>query len=1013
MGVKNEITPSIASFVISQVAPFIHIFGAATAAAQTLKSIASRVPRIDSTSDSVDGGSPPDTGHIIFTDVSFAYPARPETQALKGVSLTVAKGNHTAIVGASGSGKSTLGGLLTRLYDPSAGNILLDGVDIANLNVRHLRRCIGVVDQDSALLPCSILENIAFGVFSTCSRNAEHSVVQSSLSRVIKSVRKGQDIHFVLSKEPVAVQSLFLKIQQAAIMADAHSFICNLKYGYATLIGSAVCELSGGQKQRLALARALVKDPPILLLDEATSALDSISEQKILNSLKAHRKGKTTITIAHRLGTVKDADLVIVMQDGQIVEQGTHDDLIASDGPYSSMTELQSLQVANPISSQPSDVSTAACSLTSKPKPPTNEVRRSSWRSLQRLSKKKETCSADGPVYGSNWSIIRGFVSLARPHLSYLVVGVFAAVIAGGAYSGDAVIFGNTIGNLNPCKGPSKVRSVGNLAGLLFFILALAAFLANSAGGSAFGRVAEKVVFRLRILTFRSLLEQDLLWHVSEGRTPVQLLSYFTVDTNALAGLSGVVVGTILTILVNLIASILMTHIIAWKIAIVLLATLPILLGSGFMRLYALSKFQARHQKLFATPAGISLEAVASIKTIAHYSLEEEIYKRYSRSLRAPYKACLREFAYTNFWLATAYSISTLIYALAYWWGAKQISAGVYSQTQFFIVLPALLFSAQSCGQMFALAPDVSNARVAATRLFELIKPHSKYTPSPLALMSDLQEDGLAEKDPEKALNSSATKPSPLNQPGMAIEARNINFAYPNRPDVSILTDLTLSIQPGQFCALVGPSGAGKSTIFSLLESFYTPTSGSIYFDNHSTTFSHTNSPRSSISLVPQSSTLFSDTISFNVGLGAHPSHMPTATEIEDACKAANIHSLITSLPDGYDTQCGASNFSHFSGGQKQRLCIARALVRKPRLLLLDEPTSALDAEAEAKLQETIESLRGRMTILVVAHRLYTIRRADQIFWIENGRCTHVGTHEEMLVGCKGYRESARHQDVG
>ena len=1000
--------------MISQVAPFLQIFGAATAAAQTLKTVANRIPSIDGTIGSNDESSLSGAGYVTFIDVSFAYPARPETQVLKDVSLTLAEGKHTAIVGASGSGKSTLGELLIRLYDPSVGNIILSGVDIANLNVRYLRRCIGIVDQDPALFSCSILENIAFGVANTHTLNTDYSRIKFSLSRITKAVRKGQDLHSVLEKEPTTVKFFFKKVQNAAVAADAHSFIQNLRHGYATLVGSAICELSGGQKQRLALARALVKDPPILLLDEATSSLDSVSEQKIFASLRGARKGKTTITIAHRLGTVKDADLIIVMRDGRVVEQGSHDELTAMRGTYSSMTEVQSLQLTSPILEHPSDVSTVASSLPSEPKLTEREVRRGSWRSLRRTSRSKESRRSKSLTHQSCWSVTRGFISLARPHLFSLTIGLLAATIAGGAYSGDAVIFGNTIGKLNPCGGSSKVRSTGDLAGVLFFVLALTAFLANSAGGSAFGRVAEKVVFKVRILTFRSLFEQDLLWHVSEGRTPIQLLSYFTTDTNALAGLSGVVVGTILTILVNLLTSILMTHIIAWKIAIVLLATLPILLGSGFMRLYALSKFQAKHQKHYSTSAGISLEAVALIKTVASYSLEREAYERYNRSLQGPYKACLREFAYTNFWLATAYSISTLIYALAYWWGAKQISTGAYSQTQFFIVLPALLFSAQSCGQMFALAPDVSNARLAATRLFNLINPQSKDIPaSPSILFKEVLEDGQAEKDPEKALSNSSIDPPAVNQQGMAIEMRNISFAYPNRPDIPILSDLTLFIQPGQFCALVGPSGAGKSTIFSLLESFYRPTSGSIHLNNHSITNPLTTSHRSSISLVPQSSTLFSDTISFNIGLGAHPSHTPTTMEIEDACKAANIHSLITSLPHGYETQCGASNSSHFSGGQKQRLCIARALLRKPRLLLLDEPTSALDAEAEAKLQETINSLRGRMTILVVAHRLCTIMRADRIFWIEGGRCTHVGTHEEMLIGCKGYRESARHQAVG
>lgn len=280
---------------------------------------------------------------------------------------------------------------------------------------------------------------------------------------------------------------------------------------------------------------------------------------------------------------------------------------------------------------------------------------------------------------------------------------------------------------------------------------------------------------------------------------------------------------------------------------------------------------------------------------------------------------------------------------------------------------------------MFALAPDVSNARLAATRLFDVINAKADNKSTSSLYPVDVLEDPRLERDAEKALADPAPAMPIPHQKAMAVEMRNVRFAYPQLPNVPVLNGLDLSIQAGQFCALVEPHGAGKSTIFSLLESFYMPSSGTVNLDNRSITTTTTPSHRSSISLVPQSSALFSDTISFNIALGAHPSHVPTNDELVEACKQANIHSLIASLPQGYQTQCGA-NASHLSGGQKQRLCIARALVRQPRLMLLDEPTSALDAQSETSLQETIESLRSRMTILVVAHRLCTVQRADRIF---------------------------------
>ncbi|KAL8751139.1 MAG: hypothetical protein Q9184_006164 [Pyrenodesmia sp. 2 TL-2023] len=1001
-----------ASFVVSQVAPFLQMFGAAAAAAQTLASVADRTSRIDGTTATHNHQPRPGSWDVGFKDVSFAYPSRPETQVLKSVSLGFADGEFTAIVGASGSGKSTLGSLMTRLYDVGAGAISLGGHDISTLNVRDLRRHIATVDQDPAILCCSILENIAFGATNAMGLDPEQREISTRLFEMSETVRKGQDFRSVIERESPRMQQLFERVRQAAILADAHCFIEGLQHGYATLVGVAGVELSGGQQQRLALARALVRDPPILLLDEATSSLDSISEHKILSALKKERKGKTTITIAHRLGTVKSADRIIVMHDGRVVEEGTHNELLEREGRYKAMSEAQ--HVSGLVSAQPSDISTTTSSVSSEIEALKATVNPGSFKTRRRPSFRRNP-SSHGAQRESRprWVAIRNFSFLARPHLLVLVIGLLGATIAGGAYSADAVIFGTTIGQLDSCHGASRVKSAGKLAGLMFFTLALSAFLANSIGGSAFGRVAEKVVFKIRILTFRSLMHQDLRWHTSGGRTPALLLSYFTADTNALAGLSGVVMGTILTILVNLVTSILLTHIIAWKIAVVLLATLPLILGSGFMRLHAVSSLQVQNQKLYAIPAGISLEAVASIKAIASYSLEGVFDERYRRSLRAPYKASLGGLAYTNFWLAAAYSVGFLVYALAYWWGARQIIAGTYSQTQFFIVLPALLFSAQSCGQMFALAPDVSNARLAAMRLFDLIKDEMSFTSAPLPAQIECgSEKKEPEKDLEKALMSAPIARPVIESKGMAIEMSGVNFAYPERPDTLVLKDLDISIQPGQFCALVGPSGAGKSTIISLLESFFVPSAGTIHVDDRCITSTSTISHRSSISLVPQASTLFSDTIKFNIALGAHPSQSPSDEEIVDACRQASIHSMITALPHGYDTQCGA-NASHFSGGQKQRLCIARALLRQPRLLLLDEPTSALDTESEASLQETIESLRGRMTVLVVAHRLCTIQKADRIFWIEGGRCTYSGTHADLLVTCPGYRESAAHQAVG
>jgi ABC-type multidrug transport system fused ATPase/permease subunit len=250
-----------------------------------------------------------------------------------------------------------------------------------------------------------------------------------------------------------------------------------------------------------------------------------------------------------------------------------------------------------------------------------------------------------------------------------------------------------------------------------------------------------------------------------------------------------------------------------------------------------------------------------------------------------------------------------------------------------------------------------------------------------------------------------------LSAGGISVVFKQVFFSYPARPDTRILHGLDLSIQPGQFAALVGPSGAGKSTIISLIERLYTPESGTVEIDGHNIAYGDT-SCRHAIAYVPQQSVMFDGTVRFNLTLGARPGQTVSQMELEEACKSANIHDTIMQLPDGYDTVCGP-NGGRLSGGEKQRLAIARALVRKPQLLILDESTSALDAGSERLLQDGLEKAAKHMTIIPIAHRLYTIRKADVIFLIENGRCVDQGTHAQLMQRSESYRINARNQAVG
>lgn len=598
------------------------------------------------------------------------------------------------------------------------------------------------------------------------------------------------------------------------------------------------------------------------------------------------------------------------------------------------------------------------------------------------------------------WATIKSLATITRPHLLWVFVALFAAIIVGGTYSGSALIFGNTIGALSPCNSEDAIRAAGSFFGLMFFVLAIIEFFANGVSWSAFGWIAQKIIYTIRVLSFRSLFEQDLQWHQSENRTPSMLLSYITSDSAAVEGLTGSIIGTIFSIGVNFIAAVIMTLIIAWKIAIVCLATVPLMLGSGIMQMRILTRFAERHEKAFAKSVSITVEAVNSIKTVAALSLEQEVLGTYHRSLSAPRNEMTRSSLWANLFLAIAFSMSNLIYAFIYWWGAKQIIESHYTQVEFFIVLMALLVSAQLWGQLFTLAPEITRAGRAVGQIFDLIDLSSSKT---------LLAKGVKHRDPEAAVESKRTLTS--NAKGLAVSFKQVKFSYPARPNRQVLKGLNIDIRPGQFCALVGPSGAGKSTVISLLERMYSPESGAIEVDGVDISARKEPVFRDDIGLVPQDSVLFDGSIRFNVALGARPDEEPSDADIEDACKLANIHDTIVALPDGYNTQCGPSG-GQLSGGQKQRLSIARALVRKPRLLLLDESTSALDAESERLLQDGLEKATRGITVVAIAHRLHTIRRADVIFMIEDGQCVERGTHEELLTRSESYRVNVLHQTL-
>ncbi|KAJ1742926.1 hypothetical protein LPJ68_001416 [Coemansia sp. RSA 1086] len=246
-------------------------------------------------------------GNVSFDNIKFSYPIRPDTKILKGISFQAISGKSVALVGASGSGKSTSILLTQRLYDANSGTVSVEGLNVPDWNIMALRDSMAIVGQEPVLFNYTVAENIAYG-------------------------------------KPGATQQ---EIEEAAKEANIYNFVRNLPDGFATSVGQKGGRLSGGQKQRVAIARALIRKPKLLLLDEATAALDSRSEKIVQKVLDKASKQRTTLTVAHRLSTIQDCDMIVVFKNGRIVERGTHDELLALKGTYYLLVQQQSLQVTH------------------------------------------------------------------------------------------------------------------------------------------------------------------------------------------------------------------------------------------------------------------------------------------------------------------------------------------------------------------------------------------------------------------------------------------------------------------------------------------------------------------------------------------------------------------------------------------------------------------------------------------------------------------------------------------
>ncbi|KAF2756024.1 ATP-binding cassette transporter ABC4 [Pseudovirgaria hyperparasitica] len=947
----------IGAFSLGNVGPWIKSFSTATAAAAKIFSTIDRVSPIDGT---LNEGLIPESveGTVELRNIKHIYPSRPEVVVMEDVSLMVPAGKTTALVGASGSGKSTIVGLVERFYDPVGGEVYLDGINMKDLNVRWLRRQVALVQQEPVLFATTVFKNIKHGLIGT-----EH--------------------------EHLDDEKVTELVHDAAKMCNAHDFITALPEGYETNVGERGFLMSGGQKQRIAIARAVVSNPRILLLDEATSALDTKSEGVVQAALDKAAEGRTTIVIAHRLSTIKNADNIVVMSRGRIVEQGLHDDLLEKKNAYYNLVEAQRI-AAKTETELTEEEEDSASSTDEKEKIELNLSRsRSKSRGYEeaeedvalRLKKSKSAMSqseialqkrpGDKEQTYSLWTIIKFIWSFNRSEWHLMAFGLVMAAIAGGGNPVQAVFFSKAIVSLSyPPNQYDQLRSDVNFWAAMYLMLAFVMFLSWTLNMSTFGYCSEKLIHRVRDKAFRTMLRQDIGYFDREENTAGALTSTLSTQTTSLAGLSGATLGTILNSVSTLIGAFALSLAIAWKLAIVCIATVPVLLACGFFRFWLLARFEHRSKKVYEKSASFACEATAAIRTVASLTREQDVWDQYHEQIVDQGRRSLRSVLKSSVLYALSQSLIFCCTALGFWWGGTLLARGELGLFQFFVCFSSVIFGSQSAGTVFSFAPDMGKAKHAATELLNLFNR----VPSIDTWSNDGEEVQTMEG---------------------SIEFRDVHFRYPTRPEQPVLRGLDLTVKPGQYVALVGASGCGKSTTIAMLERFYDPLAGGVYVDGKEISSLNINQYRSFLALVSQEPTLYQGTVRENILLGGDREDI-TDEQIEKACKNANIYDFIMSLPEGFNTVCGNKG-ALLSGGQKQRVAIARALIRDPKILLLDEATSALDSESEKVVQAALDAAAKGRTTIAVAHRLSTIQKADVIYVFDAGRIVEKGTHQELI----------------
>ncbi len=564
-------------------------------------------------------------------------------------------------------------------------------------------------------------------------------------------------------------------------------------------------------------------------------------------------------------------------------------------------------------------------------------------------------------------------MELARPQWRRLLLGTVFLILGSGA----GLVF------------PQGVRSVidGALAGsstaaidrVALFMAAISMVFGVSIAirYMAFNIAGERIVMGLRERLYRAILDQEVGFF--DARRTGELTSRLASDTGVLQNTVSVNVSMALRSGAQAAGGVAFLFYTSPLLTALMLAIVPAVALGAVIYGRRVRRLARDVQDALAKAGEIAEESIAGLRTVRSFDAEEKESHRYHGAIDKAFGLARRRIVAGGTFMAAASFASYTAAVIVFWYGGRMVARGEMSIGALTSFLMYTLIVAFALGGLADLWADFMRAAGAAERVFEIIDRQPHIAPS----------GGLR----------------PASAAGR-VDLVGVRFAYPGRPDVTVLEGLELALAPGEVVALVGPSGAGKSTIAALLARFYDPQAGQITFDGQDLRALDPRWLRRQIGAVAQEPVLFSTSIAENIRYGR-----PEATdaEVKEAARAANAHVFITALPEGYETPVGERGVQ-LSGGQKQRVAIARAVLKDPRLLVLDEATSALDSESEALVQEALERLMVGRTTLIIAHRLSTVMGADRVVVIDGGRVVQSGPHANLVAQEGLYRRLVEKQ---